>query len=323
MISKRKKELKMNIVLLDSKTLGEDLDLSPLLQFGELKIFPTTTKEETFKRIKEADIVITNKVIITKEMMQKATNLKLICIAATGMNNIDLDGAKELDIMVKNVTAYSTPSVVQHTFTMALHLLGKINYYHDAVQSKKWSKSKLFTDVSHPFNEISGKTWGIIGLGSIGKEVAHVAKAFGASINYYSTSGQNKINDYHHLPLDELLKTSDIISIHAPLNKQTKNLIHATNLTHIQEKSILLNLGRGGIIHEEDLAKELNKREFYVGLDVCEVEPILETNSLLALEYPERLLITPHIAWASIEARKRLLVGIIENIKSSFTHSIV
>jgi glycerate dehydrogenase len=313
---RRKKEVSMNIVILDSETLGKDLDLSPLLQFGELLNFPTTSQEETVERIQDADIVITNKVVITKEMMQKANNLKLICIAATGMNNIDLKSAEELEITVKNVTGYSTPSVVQHTFAMALHLIEKIDYYQQTVKSKAWSQSGLFTDVSQPFHEISGKTWGVIGLGTIGKEVAKVAEAFGASINYYSTSGQNKINDYHHVPLNELLHTSDIISIHAPLNEQTLNLINAENLPLLKEKSILLNLGRGGIINEEDLAEELNKREIYVALDVCKVEPIPQNHPLLSLQHPDRLLITPHIAWASIEARVRLLDGIIKNIES-------
>ena len=311
-----KKEVNMHIVILDSKTLGEDLDLTPLLKFGELSNFQTTTEEETADRIEDADIIITNKVVITEKMMKEANNLKLICIAATGMNNVDLEAAKELEITVKNVTAYSTSSVVQHTFTMALNLMGKLDYYQNTVKDKTWSNSQLFTDVSQPFNEIAGKTWGIIGLGTIGKEVARVAEAFGATIDYFSTSGQNKINDYHHSKLDELLKISDIISIHAPLNEQTKNLINANNLHLIKEKAILLNLGRGGIVNEEDLAKELNKREIYAALDVCEVEPISENNPLLSLEHPNRLLITPHIAWASVEARQRLLVGIIENIET-------
>jgi len=306
----------MSMVLLDGKTLGEDLDLSPLLKFGKLTTFTTTSSSETIKRIEEAKIVITNKVVITKEMMQHAPNLKLICIAATGMNNVDLEAAKELNIAVKNVSAYSTHSVVQHTFTMALSLIGKFSYYTDAVKGGAWSDSGLFTDISHPFAQIAGKKWGIIGLGTIGKEVAKVAQAFGANIEYFSTSGENKINDFHHCELDELFASCDIISIHAPLNSQTKNLINSSNLIHLKEGAILLNLGRGGIINENDLAEELNRREIYAGLDVFEKEPIDKENPLLHLNNPERLLMTPHIAWASIEAREKLLEGIVENIQT-------
>lgn len=306
----------MNIVLLDRKTLGEDLDLSPLLQFGALETYGSTSYEETLKRIDNADIVISNKVLITKEMMQQSPNLKLICIAATGMNNVDLDAAKKLGIVVKNVSGYSTPSVVQHTLTMALYLLEKLSYYNAVVKEGTWSKQTLFTDISRPFAEIAGKKWGIIGLGTIGKEVAKIATAFGATVDYYSTSGNNKINDYHHSELNDLLAECDIISIHAPLNEQTENLINASNLPYLKERAILLNLGRGGIVNEADLAVELDKKEIYVGLDVLSQEPIKQDNPLMKIKHSNRLLITPHIAWASIESRQRLLEGIMQNIQT-------
>lgn len=304
----------MRIVLLDGKTLGDDIDLTPLERFGTLTVYPTTNSEETMERITEADIIITNKVVITRVMMETATTLKLICIAATGMNNVDLDAAAELGIEVKNVAGYSTQSVVQHTFAMLFYLLEKLPYYHRAVQSGDWSDSKLFTDLSRPFYELRGKKWGIIGLGTIGKEVAKIAEAFGVTIHYYSTSGENLINDYHHSPLEVLLAECDIISIHSPLNEKTRNLINAANLPLLKEGAILLNLGRGGIIHEADLADELNRREIYAGLDVLIPEPIQKDNPLLHIRNPDQLLITPHIAWASIEARHTLLEGIIENI---------
>jgi glycerate dehydrogenase len=306
----------MKIVLLDSKTLGNDLDFSPLQKLGELTTFSTTTSTETLKRIEDAEVVITNKVLITKEIMQESSKLKLICIAATGMNNVDLEAAQELGIMVKNVSGYSTGSVVQHTFTMALSLIGRLSSYNKIVKDGTWSDSKLFTNLSHPFFEISGKKWGIIGLGTIGKEVARVAEAFGANIEYFSTSGENKINDYHHCELDELLNICDIISIHCPLNDNTLNLINKSNLPLLKDKAILLNLGRGGIIDEDDLASEMNRRELYVGLDVFAKEPIDKNNPLMHIEHPERLIVTPHIAWASIEARKKLLEGVVENIET-------
>ena len=305
----------MNIVLLDQKTLGDNLNLKILKEFGELTLYPTTSIEETAERIKDAEVIITNKVVITKELMINAPKLKLICIAATGMNNIDLKAAKELNIVVKNVAGYSTSSVVQHTFSMLFYLLEKLEYYNRQVKSKAWSNSGVFTDISKPFSEIAGKKWGIIGLGTIGKEVAKVAENFGASVHYYSTSGQNLISDYHHSSLETLLSESNIISIHAPLNEQTYNLINQSNLALLKDESILLNLGRGGIINESDLAAVLNTKNIYAGLDVLEKEPIDETNPLFLINNLDKLLITPHIAWASFEARTRLLEGIVKNIQ--------
>jgi glycerate dehydrogenase len=305
----------MKIVLLDAKTLGEDLNLSILENFGTLSKYETTQKDETIKRIVNADIVITNKVIIDANMMNEAKSLKLICIAATGMNNVDLEHAKKKGIVVKNVAGYSTQSVVQHTFAMALYLLEKMAYYDKVVKDGSWSRSKLFTDVSKPFNEIYAKKWGIIGLGSIGKEVAKVATAFGADVSYHSTSGNARKESYPHQDLDTLLKTSDIISIHAPLNEKTKNLISSSNLPLLKDGAILLNLGRGSIVNEKHLALELDKREIYAGLDTLSPEPIEEKNPLMLIKNQNRLLITPHIAWASVEARHKLLEGIAKNIK--------
>ncbi len=305
----------MNIVLLDAKTLGEDLDLSALESFGTLIKHQTTSVDETLARIKTAEIIITNKVVITAQMMKESPNLKLICIAATGMNNVDLDYAVEKNIAVKNVAGYSTQSSVQHTFSLALYLIEKMAYYDKVVKEGSWSKSKLFTDVSRPYSEIYGKKWGIIGLGSIGREVAKVATAFGAEVRYHSTSGNIREEIYPHQELETLLKTCDIISIHAPLNAQTENLISASNLPLLKDTAVLLNLGRGSIVNEADLAIELDKREIYAGLDVLTPEPIAEENPLMHIQHPERLVITPHIAWASVEARRKLLEGIVHNIE--------
>ena len=306
----------MKLVLLDAKTLGDDLDLSPLEQFGELISYGITKAHETQERINDADIILSNKVIIDRAIMEQSPKLKLICITATGMNNVDLDAAKELGIEVKNVAGYSTGSVAQHTFAMALYLIEKLDYYNHTVKSKEWSRGELFTDVSKPYFEISGKQWGIIGLGTIGRKVATIASAFGATISYHSTSGANTNQPYQHKELECLLAESDIISIHAPLNEKTENLISKQNLTLLKDNAILLNLGRGGIINEIDLAEELNAREIYAGLDVVAKEPIEAKHPLLNINNPEQLLITPHIAWASIEAREKLLDGLVENIKA-------
>ncbi|HFS82705.1 MAG TPA: hydroxyacid dehydrogenase, partial [Epsilonproteobacteria bacterium] len=227
----------MKIVVLDAKTLGDDLDISPLGDIGALRVYPTTQPNQTLDRIRDANIVITNKVVITAEMIDAAPPLKLICIAATGMNNVDLEHAASKGISVKNVAGYSSKSVVQHTFGMALYLLEKLAYYDQCVKSGEWSNSGIFTDVSHPFHEISGKKWGIVGLGTIGQEVAHVATAFGADVCYYSTSGSNLKQPYPHLPLERLLRDCDIISIHAPLNDKTIGLINKSNLHFIKENA--------------------------------------------------------------------------------------
>jgi lactate dehydrogenase-like 2-hydroxyacid dehydrogenase len=304
----------MHIVLLDAKTLGDDLDISVLESFGTLTVYQTTSPEQTLERIQIADIIITNKVVISANIMEEAPKLKLICIAATGMNNVDLAAAEYKGIVVKNVAGYSTKSVVQHTFAMALYLLEKMAYYDAVVKDSTWSESGLFTDVSRPFYEISGKRWGIIGFGTIGQEVAKIATAFGAEVSYYSTSGKNLHHGYPHQSLEFILKDCDIISIHAPLNDNTYNLINENNLPYIKDNAVLLNLGRGGIINETDLAFELDRRALYAGLDVLEKEPMTLNNRLNEVKHKDRLLITPHRAWASIEARKKLLEGIVNNI---------
>ena len=304
----------MTIVILDAQTLGADLDMSALDELGSVVRYQTTKPTETQERIKNADIVITNKVVIDAALIDSASNLKLICIAATGMNNVDIDYASFKGIAVKNVSGYSTNSVVQHTFAMALYLIEQLSYHDAHVKSGRWQESGIFTDVTHPFFEISGKRWGIIGFGAIGQEVAHVAGAFGADLYYHSTTGTNTHHAYPQLHLETLLHDCDIISIHAPLNDQTRDLISENNLHLIKEKAILLNLGRGGIVNETDIAFELDRKEFYAGLDVLEREPIKPENALLHIQHPERLLMTPHIAWTSIEAREKLFAGIVRNI---------
>ena len=305
----------MKIVLLDALTFGET-NLKGFEKLGEVVIYQTTLTEQTLKRIIDADVIVTNKVVITKEHMSKCKNLKLICIAATGMNNVDLEAAEAKDIKVKNVIAYSTESVIQHTFSMFFYLMGHSRYYDDVVKSGTYSKSPIFTDVSQPFYEVFGKKWGIIGLGSIGQGVAKIADAFGADVNYYSTSGKNTSQAYHRLKLDTLLKECDIITIHAPLNKDTNNLLDYKELSKLKEGAIVLNLGRGGIINEDAIAKIIDEKKLYFGLDVLTQEPMKENHPLLSITNKQNLYITPHIAWTSVEARQKLIASVIKNIKS-------
>lgn len=309
----------MNIVFLDNHTIGEDIDLSGFLELGNYKSYSTTEEDQVVDRLKDADVAIVNKILLGKDKLSELPSLKLICLTATGVNNVDLEYCKDNNIAVCNVAGYSTSSVTQHTFALLLYLYESLRYYDDYVKKGDYAKSAIFTHLSHPFNELSGKVFGIIGLGTIGRSVATAAEAFGCKVCYHSTSGLNKTTDYDHKDLDTLLSESDIVSIHAPLNKGTYNLITYDKIKLMKKDAILLNLGRGGIVNESDLAMALNDNLIKAcGLDVLEHEPILEDNPLNKLKDSSKLLITPHIAWASIEARNRLMGEVFLNIESFF-----
>lgn len=305
----------MNIVFLDIKTVGDVPNLKDLKKFGDVTFYKTTSPDQTSKRIEEADIVITNKVVLDKDLIESAENLKLICVAATGMNNIDRDAAKEAGIPVKNVDGYSSNSVAQTAFAMILHLVQKIQQFDEFVKSGEYAEHDIFTNIDISYSEIYGKQFGIIGLGNIGSKVAAIAEAFGAKVVYYSTSGRNLDQPYPHKDLNELLKTSDFVSIHAPLNENTENLIGYEELKLMKETAILINAGRGGIVNEADLAKALDEDQIGgAGLDVFDEEPINADNPLLSIKNKHKLVMTPHIAWASIEARTELIEGVESNI---------
>lgn len=305
----------MKMVFLDAKTMGEDIDLSLFQQFGMFEAFETTAMSERVSHIGDAKVVLTNKVIIDQEVMDACPNLGLICITATGMNNVDLAYAKQKGIVVKNVAGYSTASVAQTTVMLVLSLLGQCGYYDQYVKSGAWAKSPTYTHIDRPFWEIKGKRWGIIGLGTIGKEVAKIASAFGATVVYFSASGANYESVYERVSLEEMMRTCDIISIHAPLNDKTNNLITKEQLMRMKKGAILVNVGRGGIVNEADLVGVIDTKEIYVGLDVLAIEPMVEQHPLLHVNHPERLIITPHVAWASVEARRELMRLVGENIK--------
>jgi len=306
----------MNIVLLDRKTLGQAPKLEDLQQLGNCTFYESTKTEEVAERVKDAEVIITNKVIVNRDAMLAATKLKLICIAATGTNNVDLQAAKELGIPVKNVSGYSTESVAQHTFAMLLAFQNKISYFDNYVKSGKYCNSDTFTHLQ-PIWELHGKRFGIIGLGTIGKRVAEIATCFGAEIVYHSTSGKNNDASYQQIELSELLKTCDIISIHAPLNDSTSNLLTYDLMRLMPSHAVLINTGRGGIINETDLARIID--EDLIGgacIDVYAKEPISANNPLLHVKNQQKLLLTPHVAWSSTEAINMVIRKTIENIKS-------
>ncbi|WP_279127835.1 D-2-hydroxyacid dehydrogenase [Helicobacter winghamensis] len=312
------------IVFLDGLTLGQNSLKERLMavnaNFNYIE-YPMTMPNEVLERCLGAEIILTNKVVLDRTLLTALKDtLKLVCITATGMNNIDLEAASEFGILVKNVAGYSTQSVAQHTLMMALALSGKLSFYDAYCKSGEYARNPLFTNLAYPLSLINGKKWGIIGLGSIGERVAELASAFGAEVSYYSTSGKNNSAKYPKKNLESLLKESQIISIHAPLNASTQNLLNASNLGLLQKGAILINVGRGGIVNEEDLAKELKKREIYAGVDVFAKEPMEQNHPLLDKEISNKLVLTPHNAWGYEESKEILIDGILKNI-ISFTNA--
>lgn len=306
----------MKIVFLDAATLGQT-SLSGIESLGELTVFPTSTPEEAKERVSDAEVLIVNKVKVTEELLAHAPDLKLICEAATGINNIDTDAASRRGIPVKNVAGYSTDSVAQLTFTQVLNLLARPERFDREVKDGTYTASGLFTDVSCPFMELSGKTIGIIGMGTIGQKVASIATAFGMRVIYFSTSGTSHCHTYPSVSLDSLLSESDIISIHCPLNEKTNGLIGKAQLKKMKPSAILANMARGGIVNEQDVVDAVDTGVIAGAVfDVFTTEPIPSDHPFLHAEHPERFRYTPHVAWASAEALDRLVEGIAGNIRN-------
>lgn len=310
----------MRIIFLDAKTIGDDIDLTGYERFGEVVKYGFSTAEEARERTKGADVIVVNKVPVNEETIGEAKNLKLVCVTATGTNNLDKEYLKWRKIAWRNVAGYSTETVAQHTFALLFYLMEKLPYYDDYVKSEKYVGDTTFTHFANVFHELSGMTWGIIGLGNIGRRVADLAKLFGCRVIYYSTSGKNSQPGYERVTFDMLLQESDIISVHAPLNEDTEGLINREAFEKMKPTAIFLNLGRGPIVVvEKDLADALLADMIAAaGLDVLSKEPMSADNPLLGIKDSERLVITPHIAWASIEARTRLMKTIEGQIQEYF-----
>lgn len=307
----------MKIVFLDSATLGA-CSLDPIARLGELVTYPTSTPAQALQRVAEADVLIVNKVRVTDELLAAAPRLRLVCEAATGVNNIDLDAAARRGIPVRNVAGYSTDSVAQLSFTQILDLVVNPARFDAYVKDGAYSRSGLFTEVSRPFAELAGKVLGIIGMGTIGSRVARIAEAFGMQVVYFSTSGTSHCRDYPSLPLDELLERSDVVSIHCPLNERTSGLIGYDQLCRMKQTAVIVNMARGGIIDESALARAISEERIAgAAVDVFTAEPVPADHPLLHTTHPERLRLTPHVAWASQEALKRLVSGIADNIRTS------
>lgn len=311
----------MKILMLDSSTYGEDVNVDEFYGLGEVKSYQTSTRQEALERTAEfnPDVVIINKIVADKEFIDCAPALKMIAETATGYNNIDINYAKEKNIRVANVAGYSTDSVVQHTFALGLYLIEKMNYYDNYVKSGEYAECPIFSHFSNVFHELSGKTWGIVGLGTIGKGVAKIASDFVCKVIYYSASGKTQDVPYEREEFDEFLKKSDIISIHAPLNDKTNNLFNKEAFDKMKTSAVLLNLGRGPIVNDADLTEALEQGKIAAaGLDVLGKEPIEKDNPLLRIKDSTKLVITPHVAWGTVEARTRLMDEVYENI-AAFT----
>lgn len=310
----------MKIVFLDAKTIGDDIDLSAFYELGEVVKYDFSTASESRERTKDADVIVLNKVVINDASIGAADHLKLVCVTATGTNNLDKNYLDSRNIAWRNVAGYSTETVAQHTFALLFYLMEKLPYYDNYVKSEQYVNDTTFTHFTNVFHELSKKTWGIIGLGAIGRRVADLAGLFGCRVIYYSTSGKNNQPGYERVSFDTLLSESDIVSIHAPLDDNTEGLFHAKAFEKMKRSAILLNLGRGPIIVEQDLADALKNGQIAAaGLDVLSVEPMQASNPLREIKDSERLIITPHIAWASIEARTRLMEIIVSQIKEFFS----
>lgn len=309
----------MKIVFLDADSLGSDADYSEFEELGEVVKYPVSSPEEVPARIADADVIAVNKVPVTEMTIGAAQNLKLVCVTATGTNNLDKDYLARRGIEWRNAAGYSTESVAQHTFAMLFYLLEQLPYYDKYVKDGSYACSPLFTHFGAPFHELGNLTWGILGLGAIGRKVAGIAEAFGAKVIYYSASGAPAQEGYHQVDFDTLLAESDILSIHAPLNEYTEGLMNADAFRKMKSDAILLNLGRGPIVNEQDLADALNTGEIRAAaLDVLSSEPMRKDSPFFGVKDRSRLFITPHIAWAAVEARQRLMKIVAEHVREFF-----
>ena len=308
----------MKIVILERNSVGTDVSVDCIKDFGEVTIFPNTvTVDEVRQRVKDADIVIANKSPMREETLKDAPNVKLICEFATGFDNCDLEYCSSRGIKVTNVRDYCTGMVAQHTFALALALSQKLFHYDQYVKSGQYSAQDRFSNFDLPFTELEGKTWGIVGMGNIGRRVAQIAAAFGCKVIFHSITGKSTCTDYPQVDKDTLLAESDFLSLHCPLSDLSRNFIDAAALKKMKRTAVLINVARGPVVNNKDLYEALVAEEIAAaGLDVVEREPLEESNPLSRLKDSNQLIITPHLAWASVEARTRCVEEAYKNIQA-------
>lgn len=307
----------MKLVVLERNSVGTDVDVSCFEQFGKVEYYPNTVVENTAERIKDADIVISNKAPMNESTLKDAPNVKLICLFATGFDCVDLAYCKSRGIKVANVVNYSTAAVVQHTILLALALEEKLAFYDDYVKSGAYAAQDRFSNFDRTFGELDGKTWGIVGMGNIGQGVARAAQALGCRVIFYSASGKSRCTEYERVEFDELLAQSDILSLHCPLSDRTRGLMNREAFSKMKQTAILVNVARGPVVDTQALYEALTTGQIAAaGLDVLENEPIAKDNPLGSITDSTKLIITPHMAWASKEARTRLVGEVVKNIEA-------
>lgn len=307
----------MKIAVLERNSVGTDIDVSCFEDFGEVTYFRNTVWEDTAEHIGDADIVIANKAPLNESTMKDCPNVKLICEFATGFDNVDLAYCKSRGIKVVNVKDYSTPAVAQHTFAMLFYLLEHLPAYDKYVKGGSYGAQDRFSNFDLPFTELEGKTWGIVGMGNIGRKVAKIARSFGCRIIFHSVTGKSSVTEYESVSKEELLMRSDFLSLHCPLSDLTKNFIDADALKLMKNSAILINVARGPVVDNDALYEALMNGDIAAaGLDVLREEPIRGSNPLSKIKDSDKLLITPHMAWASTEARERLVSEVYENIQA-------
>ena len=307
----------MKLVVLERNSVGTDIDVSCLEKFGEVTYYPNTVAENTAGRVKDADIIVVNKAPLNETTLKDAPNVKLICLFATGFDNVDLTYCKSRGIKVANVVNYCTPAVAQHTLLLALALTEKLAFYDSYVKSGTYSAQDRFSNFDRAFHDLEGKTWGIVGMGTIGRRVAGLAQAFGCRVIFYSASGKSTCTEYERVEFDTLLRESDILSLHCPLSDRTRGLINREALAQMKETAILINVARGPVVDTQALYDALiNNQIAAAGLDVLEKEPMTKDNPLARIQDSTKLIITPHMAWASTESRINLVQEVYKNIEA-------
>ena len=307
----------MKLVVLERNSAGKDVDVSCFEKFGEVEYYPNTVAENTAQRVRDADIIMANKAPLNETTLKDAPNVKLICLLATGFDNVDLAYCKSRGIKVTNVVNYCTSTVAQHTLLLALALSEKLAFYDDYVKSGTYSTQDRFSNFDRAFYDLEGKTWGIVGMGTIGRRVAGLAKAFGCKVIFYSASGKSTCTDYERVEFDTLLQESDILSLHCPLSDRTRGLIDKDALLKMKETAILVNVARGPVVDTQALYDALIANQIAgAGLDVLEREPMTKDNPLAQIKDSTKLIITPHMAWASVESRTHMVQEVVKNIEA-------
>ncbi len=307
----------MKIAVLERDSVGTDVDVSCFEKFGEVTYYGNTVADTVAERVKDAEIIISNKAPMNASTLQGAAHVKLICLFATGYDNVDLAYCKSRGIKVANVVNYCSTAVAQHTLLLALALSEKLAFYDDYVKSGAYGAQDRFSNFDRPFTELAGKTWGIVGMGSIGHKVASLAEAFGCKVIFYSASGRSSCTEYQRVEFDKLLQESDILSLHCPLSDRTRGLFNKEAFIRMKETAILINVARGPVVNTQDLHDALMEGQIAAaGLDVLEKEPMAKDDPLYEIKDSTQLIITPHMSWASREARTRLVGEVMRNIQA-------